>query len=103
MLLERADATPLEAVERLVGLQAQVPLDPYTALWSRLRRFRPRALGDLLERREAVRMVVMRSTIHLVSAADCRTLRPLVQPVIDAELARHPQWAPALEGVDLAP
>ena len=103
MLLERADATPLEAVERLVGLQAQEPLDPYTALWSRLRGFRPEALGRLLERREAVRVVVMRSTIHLVSAADCRTLRPLMQPVVDAELARHPEWAPGLEGVDLAP
>ncbi len=32
---------PLDAVEHLVGLQAQVPLNPYTALWSRLERFRP--------------------------------------------------------------
>ena len=29
----------------------------------------------------------MRATIHLVSAADCLLLRPLMQPVLDAELA----------------
>jgi hypothetical protein len=102
-LLKRAEMPVLEAVEHLVGLQAQVPLDPYTALWSRLAGFRPQALADLIEARRAVRTVVMRGTIHLVSAGDCLTLRPLVQPVLDAELARHPEYAPALVGVDLGP
>ena len=50
-----------------------------------------------------MRLPLMRATIHLVSAADCLALRPLVQPVLDAELARHPQYAPALRDVDLAP
>ena len=45
----------------------------------------------------------MRATIHLVSAADCLVLRPLTQPVLHAELARHPQFGPVLRGVDLAP
>jgi hypothetical protein len=45
----------------------------------------------------------MRATIHLVGADDCLLLRPLMQPVLDAELARHPEYAPALQGVDLAP
>ena len=36
LLLRRADLGSLEAVEHLIGLQAQVPLNPYTALWSRL-------------------------------------------------------------------
>jgi hypothetical protein len=47
--------------------------------------------------------VVMRATLHLVSAADCLVLRPLVQPVLDRELARHRDYGPALVGVDLAP
>ena len=36
---------PLDAVRHLVGLQAQVPHNPYTALWSRLDGFRPEALS----------------------------------------------------------
>jgi Winged helix DNA-binding domain len=76
-------------VEHLVGLQAQVPLNPYTALWSRLEGFRPEELARLLEQRLVVRIAVMRATIHLVSADDCLVLRPLMQPVLDAELARY--------------
>jgi winged helix DNA-binding protein len=91
----------LEAVEHLVGLQAQVPLNPYTALWSRLERFQPEDLAELLVQRRVVRIVVMRATIHLVSADDCLLLRPLMQPVLDGELARHPEFRPALRAVDV--
>src|SRR5215213_146814 len=80
LLLERSDMQVLDAVEHLVGLQAQVPLDPYTALWSRLRAFEPPSRARLLLERRVVRTTVMRATIHLVSADDCLTLRPLVQP-----------------------
>ena len=45
----------------------------------------------------------MRGTLHLVTADDCLVLRPLAQPVLDHELARHPQYGPALLGVDLDP
>ena len=103
LLLRRADLPVLGAVEHLVGLQAQVPLDPYTALWSRLDGFRPGALADLLVERRVVRTVVMRGTIHLVSADDCLLLRPLVQPVLDAELVRHRDYAPPLRELDLEP
>ena len=103
LLLSRSDTAPLDAVEHLVGLQAQLPLNPYTALWSRLERFRPESLAALLEERRVVRIVVMRSTIHLVTADDSLLLRPLMQPVLDAELARHPEFAPRLRGLDLGP
>ena len=101
LLLRRAALSPLEAVEHLVGMQAQVPLDPYLGLWSRLERFRPEELGRLLEDRKVVRIVAMRGTLHLLTAADCLVLRPLAQPLLDRELARHPQHGPALDGVDL--
>lgn len=103
LLLRRAAVEPPAAVRHLVGLQAQVPLDPYTALWSRLEGFRPQELGDLLEARAVVRTVVMRGTIHLVTADDCLVLRPLMQPVLDAELSRRRDLQPGLDGVDLAP
>jgi Winged helix DNA-binding domain len=103
LLLRRSDLPVLDAVEHLVGLQAQIPLNPYTALWSRLERFRPETLADLLLERRVVRIVCMRATIHLVTADDALLLRPLVQPVLDAELARHRDFAPALDGIDLEP
>jgi hypothetical protein len=62
-------------------MQAQVPRDPYVALWSRLDGFRPEELEGLLERREAVRMTLMRGTIHLVTDRDCLALRPALQRV----------------------
>jgi Winged helix DNA-binding domain len=103
LLLERSAEPALAAVEHLVGLQAQVPLNPYTALWSRMERFRPDELAGLLEARHVVRTHAMRATIHLVSADDCLALRPLMQPVLDAELRRHPEYAPRLREVDLDP
>lgn len=103
LLLERAPMSALDAVEHLVGMQAQIPLDPYLGLWSRLARFEHGDLAQLLLDRRVVRIVVMRGTIHLVSADDCLLLRPLTQPVLDAELRRHRDFAPALEGADLEP
>ncbi len=99
LLLRRAQMPAIDAVHRLVGLQAQLPLDPYTGLWSRLDGFDPRELARLLLERKVVRVVVMRATIHLVTAEDCLVLRPLVQPVLDKELARHPDYGASLAEV----
>ncbi|MGH9277728.1 MAG: winged helix DNA-binding domain-containing protein [Acidimicrobiales bacterium] len=103
LLLRRSPMGVTEAVAHLVGLQAQVPVDPYTALWSRLDGFAPDDLGGLVTDRSVVRTVLMRGTIHLVTAADCLELRAHFQPVLDKELARHPDYGPALAGIDLAP
>ncbi|HKA04321.1 MAG TPA: winged helix DNA-binding domain-containing protein [Acidimicrobiales bacterium] len=103
LLLRRASMPVIDAVAHLVGLQAQLPLNPYLALWSRLDRFDPNELGELLHARRVVRIVVMRVTIHLVTADDCLVLRPLVQPAVDRELARHRDFGPALAGVDVEP
>ncbi|TQL87988.1 winged helix DNA-binding protein [Actinoallomurus bryophytorum] len=85
-LLRPAGHTALQAVERLVGMQAQAPLAPYVGLWTRLRDFRPDDLAGLITGRQVVRIALMRGTIHLVTAADCRTLRPLLQPLLDRAL-----------------
>jgi DNA glycosylase AlkZ-like len=103
LLLQRAELPVLDAVEHLVGLQAQVPHNPYTALWARLDRFRPEELSGQLERRAVVRIGVMRGTIHLVTAGDCLLLRPLVQPVFEGQLWRHRELSPGVRGVDLEP
>ena len=45
MLLQRMRIGPMQAVERLVAMQAQSPRDPYVALWSRLAGFDPATLS----------------------------------------------------------
>ncbi|GFZ85077.1 hypothetical protein GCM10008018_33900 [Paenibacillus marchantiophytorum] len=81
LLLIRSNLPVRAAVEHLVGLQAQAPNPPYVALWTRLQHFRHEELSQLLMDRSVVRIALMRSTLHLVTADDCVTLRPLLQPV----------------------
>ncbi|MBO0707752.1 MAG: AlkZ family DNA glycosylase [Candidatus Dormibacteraeota bacterium] len=100
-LLERSELSPSAMVEHLVGLQAQAPFPPYIGLWCRLGEFRPEHLARLLESGEVVRMVLMRSTVHLVSARDAAFLRPLVAPVLERPLRAGSQWARDLAGCDL--
>src|SRR5262245_32177889 len=80
LLLRRRKMSTADAIEHLVGMQAQHPPTPYYALWSRLAGFRSDELSQMIGDRRAVRLALMRSTIHLVTARDCLALRPLVQP-----------------------
>ena len=98
MLLERSAAAVPEAIERLVGLQAQTPHTAYVGLWTRLVGFRPEQLADRLVDRSVVRLALMRGTIHLVTARDGWQLRPLVQPVLDRVQAS--QFGRRLDGLD---
>jgi hypothetical protein len=100
-LLERSRTRTIDMIEQLVGLQAQVPENPYVALWSRIEGFRPEELSDLIAGREAVRAGLMRSTLHLVSARDCLAIHPLTLPVL-AKTFRSP-FGPGLNGVELEP
>ncbi|CAM5477738.1 Winged helix DNA-binding domain-containing protein OS=Streptomyces glaucescens OX=1907 GN=SGLAU_26610 PE=4 SV=1 [Streptomyces glaucescens] len=86
LLLRRSPMSAEAAVEHLVGLQAQEVKPPYVALAARLDGFAPEELSGLLAGREVVRMVTLRSTIHLHTADDALTLRPLVQPARDREV-----------------
>ena len=83
LLLRRAELSALDAIERLVGLQAQDPDPPYVGLWARITAFRLDDLTRLLFRREVVRATLFRGTQHLVTAEDYLWLRPLLQPMLD--------------------
>ena len=100
LLLERATLPAADAIERLVGMQAQVPMDPYVGLWTRLDGFDPAELADLLTSRSVVRASLMRATIHLVTARDMRTLRPLMEPVIQRMFWTGSPFGRAIEGID---
>lgn len=98
LLLGRAEMSARDAVGHLLGLQAQNVKPPYFQLHARLAGFRPAELAGLMESREVVRMVTMRSTIHTHTADDALTLRPLVQPARDREVN---YFRKGLVGVDL--
>ncbi len=100
MLLERADVPALTVIEHLIGLQAQASTPPYFGLWSRLAHFRPEDLSGLIERREAVRMAAMRSTVHLMSAGDALTIRSLLRPALERML-RSQAFGRQLAGIDI--
>jgi hypothetical protein len=101
MLLSRKSLSAAKAIERLVGMQAQVPSSPYIGLWSRIEAFQPDELSRLISARRAVRMSLMRCTIHLVTARDCFALRPVMQPVLERGLYVGSPFGRQIEGVDM--
>ncbi|GAA1231928.1 winged helix DNA-binding domain-containing protein [Kitasatospora nipponensis] len=98
-LLAPAELTPEQLTAHLVGLQAQATDPPYYGLWTRLADFRPEQLSTLVEQRTVVRIGLQRGTIHLVTAEDCLTLRPILQPVLDQGLKSS--YGRRLTGLDL--
>ena len=100
LLLRRAARPARDAIAHLAGLQAQAPLAPYVGLWTRLSGFGHQDLTDLLTERIVVRAHLMRNTVHLVTAADFLSFRPLFQPLMRRALAGN--FGRRLGGVDLA-
>ncbi len=100
LLLERVERPVPDVVEYLVGMQAQEPLDPYVGLWTRIAGFDPEELSTLIAERRAVRMGLLRGTLHLVTARDARTLYPVIADVLQRAFRSSP-FAKRLVGVDM--
>jgi hypothetical protein len=92
LLLERSSAALPRVLERVGGIQAQYAPSMYVGLWSRVAGLERDALTRALERRSVVQATLMRTTIHLVSAAD---YWPLVLAVRDG---RREWWLTATKG-----
>ena len=88
LLLERVDLDPVEAIERIGGLQAQEPASPFIALWSRLIDFDAAALDRAIHDRRVVKAGLFRGTLHLASAADYLALHPAILVTLRGLAAR---------------
>ena len=98
---------PLDVVRHLVGMKAQLPLNQYLGLWWRLDDFGRAAIDDvgrLLTETKLVRIVVMRGTIHLMTAAErvlaIRIVLALVQvpPRASGARACMSRWRTSMTG-----
>jgi hypothetical protein len=80
LLLERSALEPAAALVQLGGLQAQIPVSPFIALWSRLEGFRREDLAALISGRKAVKATLLRTTLHLVTIDDYLVLAETLRP-----------------------
>ncbi len=99
LLLRRHECSASDALTHLVGLQAQNPNAPYVALWTRLAEFEADDLASLISARKAVRLSLMRWTLHVVTARDCLALRPVLHSVMERRM--QASFGRDLAGVDL--
>jgi hypothetical protein len=99
-LIERVDRPAEDVIEHLVGMQAQEPPDPYVGLWSRVTGFDPAELSTLIEERRAVRIGLMRTTLHLATARDALALAPVTGDVL-VRTFRNTPFAKGLVGIDV--
>lgn len=70
LLLERADVPVVDAVHRVVALQAQEPASPYVAMWNRVAGFESADLDAAFADRAVVKATLMRITLHAVHTDD---------------------------------
>ena len=103
LLLERRDATAAATIERLVGMQGQAPNLPYVGLWARLKGFQTDELSRMIERRTAVRISLMRNTIHLVTTRDALGIKPMFMRLGERGFLRGSPWGRNFREGELEP
>jgi hypothetical protein len=82
-LLVRRESLPVvDAVRRVVALQAQEPASPYLALWNRLAGFDPAELDAAFADHSIVKATLMRVTLHAVTADDHAVFHDAMQTTL---------------------
>ena len=92
LLLGREPIGVVDAVRRVVALQAQHPASPYLALWSRVAGFDPAELDAAFTGSAVVKATLMRITLHAVAAEDHPVFHAAVLPSLRAARLGDPRF-----------
>ena len=92
LLLRRESLGVVEAVHRVVALQAQEPASPYLALWNRLADFDAADLDRAFGDNAVVKATLMRITKHAVDATDYPAFHEAMQPTLRASRLGDPRF-----------
>jgi hypothetical protein len=84
LLLRREALDAVEAVRRVVALQAQEPASPYLALWNRVIGFDPADLDAAFAAGAVVKATLLRIALHAVGAEDYPAFHDAMQPSLRA-------------------
>lgn len=84
LLLRREPLGVVDAVRRVVALQAQEAASPYIALWNRLATFDPADLDAAFADQAVVKATLMRITLHAVHAGDYPAFHNAMLPSLRA-------------------
>ena len=84
LLLAREPIGVVEAVRRIVAVQAQEAASPYLALWNRVAGFDPADLDAAFVDHSIVKATLMRITLHAVAADDHPELHMAMQQTLRA-------------------
>src|SRR5438093_5390208 len=86
----------------LDNLHSQETYLPNVCLCSQLQGLHHKELSRLIETRAAVRMSLMRNTIHLVTARDALGMKPLFMPLGERGHMRGSPWGRDMRHADMA-
>lgn len=84
LLLERERVPVVDAVRRVLALQAQEPASPYLALWNRVHAFDPSELDAAFRTFAVVKATLMRITLHAVAVEDRGPFQAAMRPTLRA-------------------
>lgn len=84
LLLAREPLGVVDAVHRVLGLQAQEAASPYLALWNRLAAFDPADLDAAFAAHAVVKASLLRITLHAVDPGDYPAFHAAMLPALRA-------------------
>lgn len=92
LLLHREPLDVVEAVRRVVAIQAQEAASPYLALWNRVTGFDPAELDAAFTHHTVVKASLMRITLHAVAAEDYPVFHAAMLASLRASRLNDRRW-----------
>jgi hypothetical protein len=95
LLLRREPLDVVDAVRRIVAIQAQEPASPYIALWNRIAGFDPAELDAAFADHSVVKASLIRITLHAVHADDYPVFHNAMAPSLRASRLTDTRFEPS--------